>query len=322
MVDTMRTQSLIPPSIILLAIDSANSIIISLSDDATCHITYTPFGHTPKQGRHHLWFHGAPRESSTGHYLLGNGYRAANPPQMRFNSPDSWSPFGNGGLNAYAFSGNNPINYSDPSGHAPIHNSLTKANQEIMNTMFQKAPEANTFIDNVAQKLGQAHGATWLPAPQKTMERALEKTIEKYNGDPTRLKDIVRNSLISKKSKIPLLLQDIESMGGRYKSINAQEDPLGYSGINAVIPTPNGLWGEIQITKKRMAYARFSTPVAQSVMSQSSFERINSLAGNMGLQGGLGHQFYRTHRNKANSIREREDAAARSRAYYGALIPQ
>ncbi|WP_434706426.1 RHS repeat-associated core domain-containing protein [Pseudomonas sp. Z1-12] len=46
----------------------------------------------------------------TGHYLLGNGYRAFNPGLMRFNSPDSLSPFGEGGLNAYAYSVGDPVN--------------------------------------------------------------------------------------------------------------------------------------------------------------------------------------------------------------------
>jgi len=36
---------------------------------------------------------------------------------MRFNSPDSWSPFGRGGVNAYGYCGGDPGNYSDPSGH-------------------------------------------------------------------------------------------------------------------------------------------------------------------------------------------------------------
>ncbi len=35
--------------------------------------------------------------------MLGNGYRAYSPVLMRFNSPDSWSPFGEGGVNAYAY---------------------------------------------------------------------------------------------------------------------------------------------------------------------------------------------------------------------------
>ncbi len=36
---------------------------------------------------------------------------------MRFNSPDSLSPFGRGGLNAYAYCQGDPINRSDPGGH-------------------------------------------------------------------------------------------------------------------------------------------------------------------------------------------------------------
>ncbi|WP_245399012.1 RHS repeat-associated core domain-containing protein, partial [Pseudomonas syringae] len=53
----------------------------------------------------------------TGHYLLGNGYRAFNPVLMRFNSPDSLSPFGEGGLNAYGYCGGDPVNRIDLTGH-------------------------------------------------------------------------------------------------------------------------------------------------------------------------------------------------------------
>ncbi|WP_305887845.1 RHS repeat-associated core domain-containing protein, partial [Pseudomonas sp. SDI] len=56
-------------------------------------------------------------EPMTGHYLLGS-YRGFNPLLMRFNSPDSFSPFGSGGLNAYAYCAGDPVNRRDPSGHS------------------------------------------------------------------------------------------------------------------------------------------------------------------------------------------------------------
>lgn len=48
--------------------------------------------------------------------MLGNGYRLFNPGLMRFHSADSFSPFAKGGLNAYAYCGNDPVNRVDPSG--------------------------------------------------------------------------------------------------------------------------------------------------------------------------------------------------------------
>ncbi|MCR8719540.1 RHS repeat-associated core domain-containing protein [Pseudomonas syringae] len=80
---------------------------------------YTPYGHRhPSAGPMSLpGFTGQRADPVTGHYLLGNGYRAFNPVLMRFNSPDSLSPFGEGGLNAYAYCEGDPVNRVDSSGH-------------------------------------------------------------------------------------------------------------------------------------------------------------------------------------------------------------
>ncbi|CAI1964863.1 RHS repeat-associated core domain [Serratia quinivorans] len=62
-------------------------------------------------------FNAEHRDPATGNYNLGNGYRPYSPTLRRFICPDSASPFGVGGTNLYAYCGDDPINFSDPSGH-------------------------------------------------------------------------------------------------------------------------------------------------------------------------------------------------------------
>ena len=106
----------------LLATDPQRSVI-HLVDNADVHsLAYNPYGHHPAESglTSLLGFNGEHRDRVTGHYLLGNGYRAFNPVLMRFNSPDSLSPFDEGGINAYAYCEGDPVNLVDPSGHIPI----------------------------------------------------------------------------------------------------------------------------------------------------------------------------------------------------------
>lgn len=83
-------------------------------------VAYSPYGHRrPENGLLSLMgFNGEQPDPVTGHYPLGNGYRFFNPVLMRFNSPDSWSPFGKGGLNSYTYCGGEPINRVDSNGHS------------------------------------------------------------------------------------------------------------------------------------------------------------------------------------------------------------
>ncbi|MGP5569518.1 RHS repeat-associated core domain-containing protein [Pseudomonas helleri] len=100
---------------LLLGNDLQRSVLHSLSGAHQHPQVYTPYGHhRGQQGL--LGFNGEAHDPLTGHYLLGNGHRAYNPVLMRFNSPDTLSPFGKGGLNAYAYCSGDPVNRSDPSG--------------------------------------------------------------------------------------------------------------------------------------------------------------------------------------------------------------
>ena len=105
----------------LLATDQQRSVLDVLDPTRRTSFTYTPYGHRPMGNGllSLLGFNGERPDPVTGFYLLGNGYRAFNPVLMRFNSPDSWSPFGEGGLNAYAYCVGDPVNQTDSTGHAP-----------------------------------------------------------------------------------------------------------------------------------------------------------------------------------------------------------
>lgn len=98
----------------LLAIDQQRSVMHLTGADENARWAYAPYGHrcgiNPLLG-----FAGEAIDPVTGHYLLGNGYRAYNPVLMRFNSPDRLSPFGQGGLNPYAYCLGDPVNLIDPS---------------------------------------------------------------------------------------------------------------------------------------------------------------------------------------------------------------
>jgi len=104
------------PVVVLAATDRQHSVLHSVTPDQHSAFAYTPHGHSPSADRR-PGFNGEQIDPVTGRYLLGNGYRAYNPVLMRFNSPDSLSPFGKGGLNAYAYCVGDPVNRSDPSGH-------------------------------------------------------------------------------------------------------------------------------------------------------------------------------------------------------------
>lgn len=63
-----------------------------------------------------LSFNGQLADALTGLYLLGMGRRAYSPVLMRFISADEISPFGAGGINAFAYCEGDPVNYVDNAG--------------------------------------------------------------------------------------------------------------------------------------------------------------------------------------------------------------
>ncbi|WP_353852602.1 RHS repeat-associated core domain-containing protein [Pseudomonas sp.] len=149
----------------LLATDQQRSILHTLKPNHQRQpITYSPYGHRHSENGllSLLGFNGERPDPVTGHYLLGNGYRAFNPVLMRFNSPDSLSPFGKGGVNPYVYCLGDPINRSDSNGRM----SFFFAGKEIIRqlrvmkntgTIRLRTPLGNGFIVNVRPGIDRVH---------------------------------------------------------------------------------------------------------------------------------------------------------------------
>ncbi len=103
--------------------NQTNSIIGITDSNGTLQqqYVYSPYGiRTPIQSSEvasTIGFDGQRTDAATGYQFLGNGYRAYNPILRRFMQPDSASPFAGGGINSYEFGSNNPMLFTDPSGH-------------------------------------------------------------------------------------------------------------------------------------------------------------------------------------------------------------
>ena len=105
----------------LLATNQQRSVVNVLDAPTPRPTAYAPYGHCPLATGllSLLGFNGERQDPVTGCYLLGTGHhRPFNPVLGRFTSPDSWSPFGKGGVNGYAYCSGDPVNRWDPTGHS------------------------------------------------------------------------------------------------------------------------------------------------------------------------------------------------------------
>jgi len=155
----------------LLATDQQRSVLNTLDATGPHPLAYSPYGHHPAVDRllSLRGFNGEQPDPLTGHYHLGNGYRQFNPVLMRFNSPDSWSPFGEGGLNAYGYCEGDPINLVDRNGHAPFWvRFFTRLNQDNK-TFHIPRPQLAHNSKKLISKINQPAGAQSLTDPKHSV---------------------------------------------------------------------------------------------------------------------------------------------------------
>ncbi|WP_256660496.1 RHS repeat-associated core domain-containing protein [Pseudomonas sp. G(2018)] len=196
----------------LLATDQQRSVLNTLkANQPPQAIAYSPYGHRPAA----CWLvsmlglNGELADSVTGHYLLGNGYRAFNPALKRFNSPDSLSPFRKGGLNPYVYCLGDPINRHDPNGHVSF--------KTIGTTVFN--------LNRIAKK---ASLTTKLP-PKARIEYLSRSYIEKKNNLRTNIfnKDLLAITSDPKHEVVhPLNLEHISARTVKKHELSLDTTPI------------------------------------------------------------------------------------------------
>ncbi|MFV2924741.1 RHS repeat-associated core domain-containing protein [Pseudomonas alloputida] len=175
-------------------------------------ICFTPYGHSGGIGDAAIatGFNGVPFDIHANCYHLGQGYRAFFPGLMRFSSPDSLSPFGLGGLNAYAYCNGDPVNYGDPQGTAGVPIGRTgntprsgrvtaKGQFGIGNTSHQVKSYRNAMREN--EKVQGVDIALDLLDHEVDLFNAVTKDLKKLDNTAVRKNPFVREKLIKASNK-------------------------------------------------------------------------------------------------------------------------
>ncbi|MFY0728190.1 RHS repeat-associated core domain-containing protein [Pseudomonas sp. NFX15] len=217
----------------LLATDLQRSVLNALDATQANPLAYTPYGYRPAESGllSLLGFNGERPDPVTGHYHLGNGYRQFNPVLMRFNSPDSWSPFGEGGLNAYAYCEGDPVNRVDPTGHSLqgildlLRRGTSRAISNTTSTISQEI--INTATDIANMKRGMTYKG-------QTLGYQLGDEASRIKLDNMSVKDIDLHTSVIEKVNIELinkrtaLLKKIPDSAEKQRAVQHFESPIQY----------------------------------------------------------------------------------------------
>lgn len=166
-----------------------------------------------------------------------------------------------------------------------------------------KHQEYTSFINTLATGFDSAA----LIAGVKGKERCQEK-LEEYNGDFTKIKDILRSTLVV--SSIAKAEQVLEAISSTYEIESFwmafdESDELGYQG-GLIKINWNGITVEVQLNTSRNLAAKdgraYSLPCIEAECQKMEAE---------GFTPGLGHTFYEKHRTNST-----EKVARQSKKYY------
>lgn len=147
-----------------------------------------------------------------------------------------------------------------------ILNTLGPSAQQQVEALYKAAPEANAQLSDVLDIASMTLGTTVSieRGPIKSMQRSLEKVVNKDSGDLGNLRDPVRATMaVSTLRDVPTavaaLSDALEAKGG---AVVFAEDRFthptktGYRDLQINVRLPNGMIGEVQVNLKAMLDAK------------------------------------------------------------------
>jgi len=191
--------------------------------------------------------------------------------------------------------------------------------QKALDSLYSKAESAKEHIDSVASSIAREadHGSiVVIKTPLKGKTRAFEKVKNEYGGDVSRLTDVARNTILADETAFNKVIVLLDKEGATIKVVGPGADPMGYTGINAKLPTKSGLKGEIQVNSAKMIYAKEPPAIAKSILGE---EKWNEIAAKTQLPGGQGHKLYEEYRSTPAGDPKRSLLENESREYYNQI---
>lgn len=182
----------------LLAVENGGSVLRLHAPPKTEAHAFTAYGYDPTlpSSSTVLGFNAERLDTGSESYVLGNGYRVFSPILMRFLSPDTLSPFDDGGINGYAYCAGDPINHLDPSGHMERGKKNGSAATPSRNASIAPLPSESPLT----LKLKELKKERAKLNPQETLLRENQNKVLTYSyhkpGNLKKLDDLLQNARV------------------------------------------------------------------------------------------------------------------------------
>lgn len=156
------------------------------------------------------------------------------------------------------------------------------------------------------------------PISIKNETRIFEKASSDYNGDVSKVRDIIRNTFIVDSSKVDSVIEAIKKEFDvlRIKAQLAENDAMGYSGYLININTSPTTFAEIQLNTPQMIYGK--TKSCQKLIGDDLYYKMLDKSG---LEPGMGHKWYEEWRqlDSSSDIERMRKLEELSKNYYEML---